>query len=75
MFAVCSSDMVAHSATMVLPDHPTPIPLRTHTADPVPFAVHGRGADSVSAFDERSAAAGSYEVRGTDRERSREDDD
>ena len=63
MFAVGSSDMVAHSATMVLPDHPTPIPLRTHTADPVPFAVHGHGADSVSAFDERSAAEGSCGLR------------
>jgi 2,3-bisphosphoglycerate-independent phosphoglycerate mutase len=48
---------------MVPPDHPTPIPLWTHTADPVPFAIYGRGADSVSAFDERSAAAGSYGVR------------
>ena len=48
---------------MVLPDHPTPIPLRTHTVDPVPFAIYGRGADLVSVFDERSAAAGSYGVR------------
>lgn len=24
---------------LVLPDHPTPISLRTHTADPVPFAI------------------------------------
>ena len=48
---------------MFLPDHPTPIPLRTHTADPVPFAIYGHGADSVSAFDERSASEGSYGVR------------
>lgn len=50
---------------MVLPDHPTPIPLRTHTADPVPFAIcgGGRGADPVSTFDERSAAGGSYGLR------------
>jgi len=45
---------------MVLPDHPTPIPLQTHTADPVPFAIYGHGADAVSAFDERSVAEGSY---------------
>jgi len=52
---------------MVLPDHPTPISLRTHTADPVPFAIYGHGADSVPAFDERSAAEGSYGLRvGTD---------
>jgi 2,3-bisphosphoglycerate-independent phosphoglycerate mutase len=25
---------------MVLPEHPTPLPLRTHTKDPVPFAVY-----------------------------------
>ena len=56
--------MIAHSSMiMVLPDHPTPIPLRTHTADPVLFAIHGHGVDSVSAFDERSAAEGSYGVR------------
>lgn len=45
---------------MVLPDHPTPIPARTHTADPVPFAIYGHGADLVVCFDERSAAEGSY---------------
>ena len=26
----------------VLPDHPTPVSLRTHTAEPVPFAVYGK---------------------------------
>ncbi len=25
---------------LVLPDHPTPIPLRTHTSEPVPFALY-----------------------------------
>ena len=25
---------------MVLPDHPTPLALRTHTSDPVPFAAY-----------------------------------
>lgn len=28
---------------LCLPDHPTPIALRTHTADPVPFALWGHG--------------------------------
>ena len=52
------------SVIMVLPDHPTPIPLRTHTAEPVPFAIYGHGADSVLRFDERSAAGGgSHGVR------------
>ncbi|MCK5108557.1 MAG: phosphoglycerate mutase, partial [Methanosarcinales archaeon] len=56
-------DRCSDCVIMVLPDHPTPIPLRTHTADPVPFAIYGHGADSVSTFDERSAAKGSYGAR------------
>jgi 2,3-bisphosphoglycerate-independent phosphoglycerate mutase len=32
---------------MVLPDHPTPIRLRTHTEQPVPFALAGTGVTSV----------------------------
>lgn len=28
---------------LVLPDHPTPIEVRTHTADPVPFLLWGQG--------------------------------
>lgn len=28
---------------LVLPDHPTPLRLRTHTSDPVPFAMAGTG--------------------------------
>ncbi len=44
----------------VLPDHPTPIRTRTHTADPVPFAILGKGRDDVSAFSEAGAARGSF---------------
>ncbi len=49
-------------AIAVLPDHPTPCALRTHTSDPVPFAVYYPGieADGVRTFDEEAAAAGSY---------------
>ena len=32
---------------MVLPDHPTPCTLRTHTGDPVPFAIAGANVPSV----------------------------
>jgi len=28
---------------LVMPDHPTPIEVRTHTADPVPFILWGKG--------------------------------
>jgi len=31
----------------VLPDHPTPCPVRTHTADPVPFVIAGTGVPSI----------------------------
>jgi 2,3-bisphosphoglycerate-independent phosphoglycerate mutase len=44
----------------VLPDHPTPIRCKTHTADPIPFAILGKGKDDVAAFSEREAAGGSF---------------
>lgn len=46
----------------VLPDHPTPCAIRTHTARPVPFTIYRTGCDgdSVERFDEFSAARGSY---------------
>ncbi len=28
---------------LIMPDHPTPIPVRTHTGDPVPFLLWGAG--------------------------------
>jgi 2,3-bisphosphoglycerate-independent phosphoglycerate mutase len=42
----------------VLPDHPTPIRIRTHTRDPVPFVVIGKGRDSTTGFSEREAVKG-----------------
>jgi len=44
---------------LVLPDHPTPITRRTHTADPVPFAMCGRDvpAGRGRPFSESNAAA------------------
>lgn len=46
----------------VLPDHPTPCNLRTHTSDPVPFLIYRPNAtgDSVNVFDEQSAVDGSF---------------
>lgn len=40
------------------PDHPTPIRLMTHTADPVPFIIYSGEADvspEVAGYDEKSA--------------------
>ncbi|PVX23761.1 MAG: cofactor-independent phosphoglycerate mutase [Candidatus Bathyarchaeum sp.] len=44
----------------VLPDHPTPIKIGTHTRDPVPFAIYSptAKADGVKRFDEDSAKKG-----------------
>ena len=44
---------------LVLPDHPTPIAKRTHTGDPVPFAMCGSGvvAEKKLPFAESSVAA------------------
>jgi 2,3-bisphosphoglycerate-independent phosphoglycerate mutase len=42
----------------VLPDHATPIRLRTHTRQPVPVAVRGLGTDGTRRFSEREAEKG-----------------
>jgi 2,3-bisphosphoglycerate-independent phosphoglycerate mutase len=49
-------------AIAVLPDHPTPIGVGTHTRDPVPFAIclPKADCDGVKKFDELSAKKGAY---------------
>ena len=46
----------------VLPDHPTPVELRIHVAEPVPFLTWHPGIepDEVQTFDEVSCVNGSY---------------
>jgi 2,3-bisphosphoglycerate-independent phosphoglycerate mutase len=44
----------------VLPDHPTPICVRTHTRDPVPFVILGKGKDATEYFSEREARTGQF---------------
>lgn len=44
----------------VLPDHPTPIRLKTHTAEPVPFAILGKDKDTTSRFSEQEGKTGMY---------------
>lgn len=41
---------------MILPDHPTPVALRTHTSDPVPFIIYSsdRDLNGVEIFTEES---------------------
>jgi 2,3-bisphosphoglycerate-independent phosphoglycerate mutase len=43
----------------VLPDHATPIRVRNHTPDPVPFAVRGLRRDGTRRLTEREAKDGS----------------
>ena len=43
---------------LVLPDHPTPIRIRTHTSDPVPYVIYDsrRQARRIACFSEKEAA-------------------
>ena len=47
---------------LLMPDHATPISIKTHSSDPVPFAIMGTGIepDNVQTFDEQSAKLGGY---------------
>ncbi len=45
---------------MLLPDHPTPVALRTHVAESVPFAIYGYERDDVKSFSEFSCAKGRF---------------
>ena len=49
---------------MVLPDHPTPVRLRTHTILPVPFFIYDSECerDGVSLYSEETATAKNYYV-------------
>ena len=46
----------------VMPDHPTPVEIRTHVKEPVPFEIWYPGIepDSVQTYDEVSCVQGSY---------------
>ena len=49
-------------AIAILPDHPTPIKIGTHSRDPVPFAIASPNLkpDGVKKFDEFSAKKGAF---------------
>ncbi|MGM0407866.1 MAG: cofactor-independent phosphoglycerate mutase [Bacteroidota bacterium] len=49
-------------AIAILPDHPTPCALKTHTREPVPFLVYKPGIepDEVEVYDEFSVQNGSF---------------
>ena len=43
---------------LLMPDHPTPIRIKTHSSQPVPFALYGAGVErnGVKSYDERAAS-------------------
>ena len=52
-------ERIGELRVLAMPDHPTPIELKTHVAEPVPFLVAGPGipADQATSFTETDAAA------------------
>jgi 2,3-bisphosphoglycerate-independent phosphoglycerate mutase len=52
---------------LVTPDHPTPVKLKTHTSDPVPFMIFDKNnpiTDSPGKYDEESAEKGIFVAEG-----------
>ncbi len=43
---------------LLIPDHPTPVKLRTHTSEPVPFALKDGRKDDVKVFSESECKKG-----------------
>ncbi len=58
-------DSGIEASIAVLPDHATPIKVRTHTSKPVPFAIYNpkKKGDSVKSFSEAEAKHGSLGIR------------
>lgn len=55
-------DMEEDVTIMVMPDHPTPVALRTHTSTPIPVAIYctsEENSDDADAFNEYSVKKGS----------------
>ncbi len=58
-------DGASDAKIAILPDHATPIAVRTHVRDPVPFAIYspGENGDGVGSFDEVSAVKGAHGLK------------
>jgi len=50
--------------TLIMPDHPTPIQIRTHSPDPVPFILWGQGftANGANGFSESEAKKTGFSI-------------
>lgn len=55
-------DMQEDICVAILPDHPTPVELRIHVNEPVPFIIWHKGIvpDDVQHYDEESCVSGGY---------------
>lgn len=51
-----------NTRVLAMPDHPTPLELKTHVNEPVPFIIWGEGIESNGAFGYTEAAAKSTEL-------------
>ncbi len=51
-------------AIAILPDHPTPCALKTHTRKPVPFSIYhpGNNPDKVEVYDEFAVESGAFGI-------------
>ena len=47
----------------VLPDHPTPIRIRTHSGEQLPFVIVGKRKDATTHFSKREARSGTFGMR------------
>jgi 2,3-bisphosphoglycerate-independent phosphoglycerate mutase len=56
------NEMQENVCVAVLPDHPTPVEMRIHVNEPVPFIIWHKGIepDEVQHYDEESCVSGSY---------------
>ncbi len=56
-----------HIRVLVMPDHPTPLRIRTHSSEPVPYLLydsHNPCQEGPNKFDEAAAAQGLYIAHG-----------
>ena len=53
---------------MILPDHPTPVRIRTHSPEPVPYIIYSskNKSNGISNYNEFSCADGKYIADGWD---------
>ncbi len=52
-------------SVLVMPDHPTPIAIKTHTSDPVPFLIYRSNDEKesgIDCYDEKTAASTGFYI-------------